>query len=162
MGVRPERCSEGGVTLRLHSTKHFMPPRSLFFLLYIPAEVSADCQPPWFLPGSEQGRGSRAQGVPDQPFSAANIAGAQCQAVSEQGLGTLTGLETASLGRRRRIQASQARRKVGKSAKIGVGSLQGASIRAIHTNNKKKKKIKKLKNQKKIAKSKSWYFQFLN
>lgn len=108
-----------------------------FFLISIPEQhngLSADCQPPSFLPSSEEGRGSRARGVPDRPLSAANTAGARCQAASEQGLGMLSGLETASLGRRRRIQASQARRKVGKSAEMRVGSLQGASIRAIPTN----------------------------
>jgi len=65
----------------------------------------------------------------------ADVAGEDCQAVSEQGLGMLTGLETSLLGRRRRIQASKARRREGKSVKIRVGSLQGASLRAIPTNN---------------------------
>lgn len=36
----------------------------------------------------------------------------------------LGGLETSLLGRRRRIQASEARRKEGKFAKMRVGSFQ--------------------------------------
>lgn len=51
------------------------------------------------------------------------------------------------------MQASEARRKVGKSAEMRVGTLQGASVRAIPTNNPTKNKIKK-KNKKNHKKQK--------
>lgn len=65
----------------------------------------------------------------------ANVAGEDCQAACEQGLGMLMGLETSLLGRRR-IQASKARRKERKSGKkVKTGLIAGSFMQNYPTNN---------------------------